>query len=552
MSTLALENPSPNAGDGLRDIVGDLLAVRNGRPVRELLVAGKKADLVFEREEFGKRQTLFVETKDYDRNLRRDELVAIWADYEPVVKSRSPATLLVVTRCGLTSGAQAYIESHDKLSHQTIWQLENEIFGLTEYVRHLQGLFGAEGLSKYYVPSRASRVRYEGQSRLIDDEAAPLFETLVDWVASEETQPVALLGGYGAGKSSFAKRLISAQADRALSDPLARRPILVRLGDMARASSLAGLLGAQFTHDFPIDGFSVQNFLRLSDRGRLLTVLDGFDEMKHAMTWADFRSQVQALNRLTEGRAKVILLGRPSAFLSTEEHFHVLRGLKAMGDTFRRLPDWPEFIEYELAPFDATERTRFVNGYFGVLGERARSPLPAHLIEARAAEVNRIADKDPGVFGKPVHAKIFTELASDHVVDLTRFADGISRWTLYETFFNALGEREAEKAARKPISEDHRLTFLRSLASPSGYGRRGPVRQRSMRMRYPISSSQSCPGARPWSPQPSSGNTLPAHFSRKRRTTSITSVTVRSPSSLSRSISALSRQQNTNMLSIRA
>lgn len=464
MSTLDLENPTPLPGDKLRDMVGNLLAVRYGRPRREEMVAGKKVDLVFEKLELGKRVTLFVETKDYAHNLSREELSRIWSDYDPVVRSRPPASLLVVSRNGLTSQGQAYVDSHEVLRHQTIWQIENEVFGLTDYVRHLETAFDEEGLSRYYVPGRASLIGYAGNVRSSANLEQPLFETLQHWLDSDDYRPVALLGGYGAGKSSFAKRIISAQAAKALTDPLARRPILIRLGDMARSSSLAGLLGAKFANDFPIDGFNVQNFLRLSDRGRLLMVLDGFDEMKHAMTWADFRTQIQSLNRLTHGKAKVILLGRPSAFTSTEEHFHVLRGLKAIGETYRKLPDWPEFIEYELEPFDLKERATFVAGYLSVLSERARSDLSAIQLSTRAAEVNRIADKDPEVFSKPVHAKIFTDLASDANVDLTPFVNGVSRWALYETFFNSLAEREAEKEARRPIGEEDRLTFLRELA----------------------------------------------------------------------------------------
>ena len=65
---------------------------------------------------------------------------------------------------------------------------------------------------------------------------------LREWVARDDPRPVAILGGYGAGKSSLARRLVAAQAAEALADPLARRPVLIPLGDLARHSSLEGLL----------------------------------------------------------------------------------------------------------------------------------------------------------------------------------------------------------------------------------------------------------------------------------------------------------------------
>lgn len=464
MATFDLENPEPIAGDELRDEAANLLATKFGRPTREARVHGKKVDLLFSRRDFGKETTLLVEAKDYGRNLTRSDLVTIWADYSGIVEKSAPATLLVITRQGLSTDAQAYVDEQAGLRHQTIWELENEILGLTDYVRSLTGLFDQDGLSDYYIPGRARLAAYERDHRTLSVKDTLLFEAVTAWIDSEDYQPIAILGGYGAGKSSFVKRLVAHQAERALSDPYARRPILIGLGEYARYSSLEGLLGGKFTHDFPVDGFNVHHFLELSDKGRLLVALDGFDEMKHAMTWGDFRAQIASLNRLTHGKAKVVLSGRPSAFTSTEEHVHVLRGLKRYQEGYRRLPDWPEFREYDLEEFTPPERAQFVRGYLGFRGRRAGKAAVDDWIEPRVAEVNRLADHDPTIFGKPVHAKILTDLAADPSVDLGRFREGVSRWSLYDIFFNSLAEREVEKSARRPIGEEDRLGFLREVA----------------------------------------------------------------------------------------
>lgn len=462
--TFDLENPSPRPGDALRDLAGNLLTARYGRPVREKLIAGKRVDLLFEFKQFGRTRRLIVEAKDYDRNLQREDLVRIWADYEPVLREAKSAELLIVSRRGLASAAEEYVETRQEMAHQTIWELENEVLGLTDYIRGLADLFEEDGLSRYYVPGQARAVIYQADVRHVSEAEAPLFDALQAWMSSPDKRPVAVLGGYGAGKSSFARRLVSNQAKAALADPYQRRPVLIRLGDMARASSLEGLLGAKFTHEFPIDGFNVANFLGLNARGRLLIVLDGFDEMKHAMSWADFRSQIKTLNRLVEGQAKVVLLGRPAAFVSMDEHYHVLRGRKPHAEGYHRLPDWPEFLEFELQPFTPEDRSGFVSAYLAYLDTVSHSPRGEAAILARAAEVNRIADREPEIFSKPVHARIFTDLAADSSVDLAPFVDGVSRWVLYETFFISLADREAEKETRRRIPENERLRFLRELA----------------------------------------------------------------------------------------
>lgn len=464
MTTFDLENPEPIAGDVLRDEAANLLATKFGRPTREARVHGKKIDLLFSRRDFGKETTLFVEAKDYGRNLGRAELVTIWADYSGIVEKSAPATLLVITRQGLSTDAQAYVNEQAGLRHQTIWELENEILGLSDYVRSLTRLFDQDGLSDYYIPGRARLAAYERDLRNLAEADILLFEAVTAWIDSDDYQPIAILGGYGAGKSSFIKRLVAHQAERALSDPYARRPILIGLGEYARYSSLEGLLGGKFTHDFPVDGFNVHHFLELSDKGRMLVALDGFDEMKHAMSWGDFRAQIASLNRLTHGKAKVVLSGRPSAFTSTEEHVHVLRGLKRYQEGYRRLPDWPEFREYDLEEFDTAERAQFVRGYLDFRSQHTGKMAEDDWIETRVAEVNRLADQDPAIFGKPVHAKILTDLAADPSVDLSQFREGVSRWSLYNIFFTSLAEREVEKGARRPIGEEDRLGFLREVA----------------------------------------------------------------------------------------
>jgi hypothetical protein len=468
MATFDLENPSPAPGDALRDEAANLLTPRLGRPIREARAKGKKVDLHFTRQDYGKPVRFYVEAKDYDHNLGRDEAVHIWADYSGIIEANRPATLLLVTRRGLTSDAQSYVlDERPEMRHQTIWELENEALGLTDYIRYLSTLFQEDGLSSYYVEGRARQARYaEGDNRELENDSFELFPELQKWIASAEARPVAILGGYGAGKSSLARRLISAQAELALTDPTARRPVLIPLGNLARYSTLEGLLGGMFSHDFPIEqGFHSRSFLELNQKGRLLIVLDGFDEMKHAMSWADFRSQIQDLNRLAKGSAKVLLLGRPSAFTSSDEHFHVLRGIKRFGEGWRRLPDWPEFLEYDLEEFTAEERSVFFRGYLRHrVSQMPGLDLASDWIDHRVAEVERIAAIEPDLFGKPVHAKILIDLASDPQVDLSRFAAGITRWELYEIFFSSLAEREVEKVVRRPIPEGQRIAFLREVA----------------------------------------------------------------------------------------
>lgn len=77
--------------------------------------------------------------------------MTIWADYSGLIQKNAPASLLVISRHGLSTDGQAFIDEQADMRHQTIWELENEVFGMTDYVRSLGDAFDRDRLSQYYV-----------------------------------------------------------------------------------------------------------------------------------------------------------------------------------------------------------------------------------------------------------------------------------------------------------------------------------------------------------------------------------------------------------------
>lgn len=428
----------------------------------------KKVDAYFEMHDFGRTTKVFVEVKDLARRLGRVDVLKIWRDYEGIIAAEQPAILLIVTRNGLTPDGAGYVENENpNTRHQTIWQLEDNVLGFLEYSEHIENAFKENGLNNYYVNAKAKRVAYSdtNDQRALEGPPLDLLVTIKAWIESDEQHPIAILGGYGSGKSSFAKKLVSEQAAKWRNDQSERRPLLIKLGDYTGHTRLEGMLGTMFTHDFPARSFNTHRFFELNKAGRFLIVLDGFDEMKHAMTFADFRHQLEELNKLITGDSKVILLGRPTAFLSNEEHMHVLRGRRPYGnDGWRKLQDWPEFLEYELEAFSTSERGLFLSKYLPEISMRNGMRSEDSWIEDRVETVTKISASEPDLFGKPIHAKILADLAADPTMDLSSIENNVSRWDLYEIFFSDLADREHKKAARVAVGSKQRREFIESVA----------------------------------------------------------------------------------------
>ncbi|MFM0514932.1 NACHT domain-containing protein [Paraburkholderia sp. RL17-373-BIF-A] len=435
-------------GDAFRDAIADVLRTKYSDVRTEVRLGNsKKVDIVFSRHDFGRRTTFGVECKDYARPLTKEQIkTEIYSDYDPLVSSRELDRVIIATSKDVGADARGYVENVPWLSIQTQRQLEDELLGLHDYIEWLARLFENENqLSSYYV-----------EARLV--EHGPAVEHVETWLRDISAKPLAIMGGYGKGKTSFALRIVSEQAKRYLVDPTERMPVLIRLGQVVHETQLEGLFGKEFTARQPANDFKFRTLEYLNDAGRLFIVLDGFDEMKHAMSASDFRANFREFNRLLRPKAKVMMLGRPNA-LPTDARQLVFRGMREFeNSTSLPDPNYREWSEVEIDFFNDHEINQFLDTYLLHLTAE-QATLPADFREARVAEIRREVNAD--LLRRPVHAKLVAELASTPTFDLR----GFTRHTLYSQFIERLIERDVDgKLARRIIAVADRIVFQRELA----------------------------------------------------------------------------------------
>ncbi|MFM0658428.1 NACHT domain-containing protein [Paraburkholderia sediminicola] len=438
------------SGNAFRDAVASLLRTKYADVQTEVLVGHKKVDIVYRYVEFGRQITVGVECKNYATPLTKDQIRSeIWADYASLVEERKLHMVIVIAPKDINAVARAYVEGIPALRFQTYEQFEDSLIGLHDYVASLAGTFEGSELESYYVDAR-----FEGHDE-------PAIQVIGAWQQSSDPRPLAVLGGYGKGKTSLALRVVSQQATRHRADPAERIPILIRLGQVVHETQLEALFGKEFTARHAATDFRFSTLMHLNAQGRLLVVLDGFDEMKHAMSVADFRATFREFNRLLGAHAKVLLLGRPNA-LPTEARTHVFRGQRRFGAQMVTDPQFAAWREEEIAFFNASEIERFLRAFLAhLLKDRTSvADLPVgEFVDRRVREVIiRVSDD---LLRRPVQARIVAELASDPTFRL----DGFTSYTLYEQFLKRLIERDTEeKRARSAIPLEPRYSFQKELA----------------------------------------------------------------------------------------
>jgi hypothetical protein len=437
------------AGKNFEDEVANLLELANFNVKHEMLLGHKKVDLYITEQRFGSVRRIAVECKSSSRSLTQAQVSYIYSNYRPLIDANLIDEVLVVTKNCLTPSALAMVDATRDIAHIASADLFNLVMDFGPYLVGLQAQFHENGLSSYYVPP-------------LDNNRQDLEKLLLDWWGLPTSQPIAILGSYGTGKTTLARRMAHILASKALRNREERIPILVRLGEISSEQSLEGLLGKLFTARSVVRNYSFDVFMALNSMGRFVVFLDGFDEMKHTLSWPEFKYNFRQLNRLVTGNSKVVILGRPTAFLNDDEYRNVLHGIRNLAGVELREPDWPEYKEVHLSAFSESQARIFLRRYLeykiqSVANIKERKKI-RHVIDY---QVDIICGKDfPDLSRRPVQLKMLAEVLptwKGEVEELT-----VSN--LYSYFIDLIIEREQEKLGRQRFGTGARRSFARDLA----------------------------------------------------------------------------------------
>jgi hypothetical protein len=428
---------------------GYLLSLAGYSVRREQIIGHKKIDLYIEECRLGSLRRIAVECKAHKSRLHQDDVTQIYSNYRPLYQANLIDEVLIVTRVGLSPSSETMVAETRELNHLTLHELLNMIMDFSSYLLSLLHQFDEDGLSKYYIPLRTVT-------------GADLEKQVLEWIISESEQPLAILGSYGMGKTTFTRRMAYVLASLTIADRTARIPIVLRLGDISSEQSLEGLLGKTLTATNVVRNYTFDFFMALNQIGRFVIFLDGFDEMKHTLSWEEFRYNFRQLNRLVVQRSKVVLLGRPTAFLTDEEHLHALHGLRHYKETQIREPGWPDYQEIHLAPFNREQVDAFLDCYLRYRIETAQTTRERREMErvltthAKELSSKHFAD----IARRPVQLRMIAEVLPQWQGDLSDLTLAI----LYSIFIDLMIEREQDKLSRRHFSAKERRVFAGEVA----------------------------------------------------------------------------------------
>ena len=438
-------------GNRFRDAVAQLLRAAGFRAETEVQIGYKNADVaaIWARDEIAGEQRYAFETKAYSSGLPLSQCTQFSSDYSPLVTGDLVDQAWLISQGPITPEGLKAAQSLRGLRAMTFAELQRRLLLLDPYLKDLVGAFDRSRLADYYIPPETPG----GQD---------LEQWVGSWLAEPNAPPMFVLGPYGKGKSTFATHLAATMAARALEDSTARVPILVKLGEIADEQSLDGLLGKVLASQNRVVGYHFETFRALNRNGRFLILYDGFDEMKHGLTPTKFQQVLAELMKLDEGDARILVLGRDTAFHDDLEFKAVIDGVQTTpaGQAIRT-PGRRPYRHVEIRGFTPVEARLYVGRYFPIRAseEQAGPARDANWVNRRVEEL--VSGRFDRLLERPVHAQMLCEIA----VHPDQLRQDMSVYQLFDSFVHYLLLREVEKRGRDrdfPIAVRRR--FNASLA----------------------------------------------------------------------------------------
>jgi hypothetical protein len=280
------------------------------------------------------------------------------------------------------------------------------------YFDALKALVEKSQIPYLYVDLGCYKQIMDVSGNIIDEEKYSSIDKNIDnWLTERGKMHISLLGEFGTGKTWFCRHYAYRQLESYLKDPVNERlPVLITLRSFAKAMTTQQLLNDSLLEQYrlPFVGSAFEVFQEMNRRGKLLLILDGFDEMARQVDYQTVVDNFWELANLVKEGSKVILTSRTEYFRWAKESEKILGG-----EEFGRrkiLLSPPKFEVLYLKPFNDDQIRQVITLRLGAkdgapvaerilkepnLAEMARKPVLIELLLAALDEVDDSVLENP-------------------------------------------------------------------------------------------------------------------------------------------------------------
>ncbi|WP_321436321.1 pentapeptide repeat-containing protein [uncultured Bacteroides sp.] len=188
-----------------------------------------------------------------------------------------------------------------------------------------------------------------------------LYKYISEWINNtNENKHLAILGDYGMGKTSFAKYLTYRLSENILSgNSFSRFPVYISLTNCSPMHGGISKNIKSFVAEYL--GVDYALFNKLVEKGKILFILDAYDEMGFIGTNQQRFKQFNEIWQLATKNNKIVFTGRPSYF-PTE--FELKKTLALPEEGYEIVQTQPYAEKLTLKPLDDKRMQLYIEKYY--------------------------------------------------------------------------------------------------------------------------------------------------------------------------------------------
>ena len=404
-------NKESNAqGKRFEERVAHLLRLLGYTVEREQLIDSHRIDLVArKRSDFGREEVYLVECKDHQAVTPEGTVTKFrtWLD-DPDARVMQAKGMIIASRD--FSPAARKTSKNAGILALTYDELERSLFDFSPYLVRIRQRYEASALAGNYVD------QYLILEKQPDEKPVPMLPHALEWVSGAGSRLWLVLGDYGTGKSTLIERFAYELARNCKNDPESPIPLEINLRQFPNAISLESLIREHLEAELRTV-LNPEIVLHLLEAGRLVLLLDSFDEMGVAQAGRSVEEQFRQLVRPTANSGRnpranrVLITSRSHFFRDNSSARQAVEGsdklfeadsalgkaARAFDATLDTLPVFTkeqiaEYLQKRLGIVEGDQARRFIEERYG-LQDIASTPQLLDMIVASLPDLIKQGEK---------------------------------------------------------------------------------------------------------------------------------------------------------------
>jgi hypothetical protein len=283
-------------------------------------IDGQQVDMICEKWIAGLGFTrLCVECKyttlDENTSVSKDDVNHFVFNFRSGAEANGWTAGVIVSNRAFSQYARAAAVRHANIHLKTLDELQQEILHIRSYLHESIRRYEESNRFFDFIPPYGSP---SDTTQTSGDPGVLLDNIIKNWLKDPSIQQMCLFGDFGTGKTTFLEYLHYTLSQKYLSDSSVRIPLLIPLRRYYEAVDHEEVIKQFFAQECGVS-LHYSFFREFLEQGRILLLLDGFDEMGARSDPITRKANYLKLAPLADGAAKVLISCRPAYFLSLEE-----------------------------------------------------------------------------------------------------------------------------------------------------------------------------------------------------------------------------------------